>query len=921
MVGGEAVPKTGAEVGAKVEFDAKAVPQPGCTAGDAPSASVTDSKPVDVFDYALKQSVLETEPATKPGYNKFASMTSEIEISLNIVELDPKEFLEGKKNSFEGAAKEAFELLFEQNAKVAAGEKASAIKLENAYEAAMKQFREIDVTADLYGKPVESLPNAVRACIASKLSPKDIPDGYRFVMSADGQLAVAEDVAGKLTPEKVAEIELKIAKGEIPAMEAAKEPLRARLKGAAVEVGAGGAAFAGSLAMAHAIGFENPLSHLGFIIYSMEAEVLGGNLVKNVVAAKMSGATMGEAWAASSASKLFGGGSIGARFSTFVRRGIVDPPKNMLHIGPGLLWSHFGAQAVMAYGAIEAEITGRDPEEVKEELGDVSMYASLGSFFVPTVLARILGGGSAAGVGLTAAGEATLAALLIELGISGIGNLVSDDFEYAMYHVKRLAKLDREETEDALFEKLSHTSGAAHGAMWGGMFVAKTVEDFVNVFLPTVMDVGRAANYRMRHFGNPFSDNNGEEEFFVEDYKEAKKSREGLPHRFRAVLSGGVDGEYDNPEFYDEVNLDWMGKTLLLEDNTIAKLYDEKLQEYLKSPEYRRLKGGERAEALEEFKQGVVASPWLLKKTESFISARDAQKQLIGLHVIDQVEGDPIRELVNRDGTIVEGKEDEFMMEYVAPAFDDLGADATADDVRARILENRKAALVRRVLAAEATLDGLKEQKPADRAEEVDLVTKTLMAEEEVAKLTELAHEVGLADGEGRLIDTPAYREAITAMLHEKVFANDEESDEILTSHLKSNFDETMELAEKPELSADEAERLEFLKGTEVWFHGQNAKERAARDEKLRMETAEIILNKFAEEVKGDGGISWKHVMERKTEFSANWIGEIDELGLTAEEREKVDAAVEYICKYPKPDSELYASSFSIEAGHWVVSK
>jgi len=862
MVGGEAVPKTGAEIGAKVEFDAKAVSQPECTAGEAVSETVTGLTPADAYDHAREQPVWKHEPKGKPGYTKFSGMTSEIDVSQSDVGapelLTAEEFLKERTSAFTPAEKEAFGLLFKENSKAADGKKLTVLELENTFDNTMGQFARIRATSNANKVPLENLPNIVESGLAEGFAAHQLPAKFAEVMKPEVQQKVARSVANS------------------------------RAKGVMVNAGIGGGVWWASMELADAIGIENRTLHFGFVIYTMDTSMAAGQATRGIVAARMGGASWGAALGASPIPELFAGETVAARLLSFTRKGIAGPPvRAMLHIGPGLLYAQLGGAGVRAYGVCQ----GMSTEEIYEELGDASMIISTGSFFLPGIIADAAGGSAApATLGVGLAADIAVAAMVAELLVEGGQEMYDSEYDYRVSLETRMEERYLELTMEKQFELLDGLPEWLQSRLFNLFVAERTLEDFVGVFAPSIVRRGRALSYHLAK-GNGLFDPLGGYEFWPKDYEDSKKMLKELPDILRKTLGSGIDGQSDTPEFYNEVSFGWMDSKLEADGNVAAKVFDEEIEKYRKTPNYKAVPKEKRLEAELNYMLTALGDEETLQEAVSFKQAFKAQRSLISLHAMDLIDGEPIREIMNRDGAIMEGKEDEFLMQYVAPAYDDLGPDATADDVRERILEDRKVVLVRRILTAEADYD----EVPDD--------------------LMELAGEAGLVGADGNLLDGEVYRTALEELTHEMVFMQDGDLKEVFEYHSAKVFEEIVELSGRSDLSNGEAVRLKALAETDSFMRAKVEEENEANLKAVKMAAAKIRVQDF--------------VMAKKTPANYGELRDelnrrLDKLALTPEEREEMEelrATLEIHSSIPPPASMPEGSAFDARAGRWAAPK
>lgn len=811
MVGGEAIPKAEAQAPSKAQGGNALPPapkgvvvgQPLPVAGEVAFAPVSESAPFDAFAVAPEQSIWDGKSNGKPGYVKFAAFESSSEIVLGEAGTPAKglttnEFLGKRMAAFERAEAKAFELLFNENLGGSKGAKFTGAELANAYEATGEQFAKMRAVSVSNGIPVEHLPKIIELGLMEGFSADRIPFEFERAMKPETRLEVAREVERLVTDEKAVELltEMEKAKGA-----EARESFKSRAKGAAVSVGVGGGVWYASLKLADAIGIGNPTLHFGFVIYTMESSMGGAQAARQIAAARMGGATMGEAWAASSAARLFAGETMGARLLTFARHGIAGPPKNaMLHIGTGLLWSRAGF--------VISDALGADPEVV--------MAISAGSFFVPNEVVRIAGGSAEMAVGLRFAGDFAVAAMVAELLVEGGGMLFDSEYDYRVSLETRAAARYREHVEKRQFEALDKLPAPLRYMGIAACATEKTVEDFVGVFLSNTVRRAQALGY---HFmmGNDLDDTLGGDEFWTKDAEKSSEVRRQLPLNIRKLLSHGINGESDQLEFYTEVSLDWMDERLEIEDNTAAEAFDKELAEYRQTPNYKSTPKERRYAAQMNYLLSALGSEEALLDGVYFKKAMEIQRSFISLRIMDMWEGDPIREVIDEDGGVVEGMEDAFLLEYVRRAFDGLKSDATADDVRERVLADRKASLVKRIISAEANDDDIDGEKS-----------------------TELAKEAGLADSDGNLVFGEAYRlavgDVVRGVLLEVNSGQNGAMKKLYESHLaKVIHEKTMLLGGSVELSSEKKMRFEELEEMESFMKAEIERASDEMEEKLTL--------------------------------------------------------------------------------------
>lgn len=881
MVGGEAVPKTGADAVKHAQCDGAA----SAGAGEAQSAPMTESAPVDAFNVAPEQSVWEAKSKGEPGYVKYSDMKSGIEVPLNDIGaselLTSQEFLDSKTTMLDAAERKAFELLFKENANATEGKKLSAFELDKAYESTLEQFSRMRATSIANGVPLENLPKIVEAGLAEGFDAYRIPREFERVMEPKFQLKVAMEVEQKLTKEKAVEVMAELDRAKAAEVAKPKDLINARSKGVMVSAGIGGGVWWASLKVADSIGIENPTLHFGFVVYTMDSSMAAGQAARGVVAARMGGSTWGAAFKASSVPELFAGRTIAARLLTFTRKGILAPPKNaMLHIGPGLLWCQMGGAITRAVGTIG----DYDPEAV----GEASLYISTGGFFLPGMIVEAAGGSATPAVmGVGLAADIAVAAMVAEVLVEGGQELFDSEYDYRLSLEARAEERYLEYTQEKQFEALDMLPEHMYNKGFVAFASMRTLEDFVGVFAPNMMRRLRASSY---HFvkGNGLSDTIGGDEFWVKDWENSKEVRKELPGKLRKSLGGGINGQADSPEFYNEVSFEWMDEKLKVEDNVAAKYFDEDIEKYRETPNYKAVPKEKRLQAEMNYIIGALGSEEELQEAVTFKQAMHIQQNLISLRVMNLIEGDPIREIMGEEGDIAEGKEDAFLMEYVASAYDDLGPDATADDVRERVLEDRKVNLVRRILTAEAEYDSVPED------------------------LMDLADGVGLVGADGNLQDGEIYRSAVEGLAHDAVFTQDEEFKDTLEYHSAKTIEEGMRLSGKADLSHEEAERLEKLGEMDSFMRARVEEEKEEKDKVVRMAAANILVQNFVD------------ARDKTIEKSNELKGNLDKLELDAEERKEIDERYSMLLQHasmPKPPSVPEDYVFSAKVGTWVAPK
>lgn len=175
---------------------------------------------------------------------------------------------------------------------------------------------------------------------------------------------------------------------------------------------------------------------------------------------------------------------------------------------------------------------------------------------------------------------------------------------------------------------------------------------------------------------------------FEEDLEASRAMQERLPTLMKAILLEGIYGEAERPEFYQEVDLRRFSSKIELE--------------------------GRAKKLLEAMQRGddIGADP-----SFPLVMAYLIQRDLKDLHFIRIGVNDPIRAIVNEDGTVKEGQEDGFLgLMYPGDA---------AGGIRQGILEARRTVLIKRILES---ADGPERER-----------------------LAALARDAGLAGEDGRL--------------------------------------------------------------------------------------------------------------------------------------------------------------------------
>lgn len=250
-------------------------------------------------------------------------------------------------------------------------------------------------------------------------------------------------------------------------------------------------------------------------------------------------------------------------------------------------------------------------------------------------------------------------------------------------------------------------------------FTVYVVREGVDFVTPATMDMVRSMDAMSQ--GLPYL-----EEVYREDDDVSRGIQRELPRQILAALVQGIGGERDDSAFYRAVDLSRFEDGIALDgtDEEIAERIDGLLKK----------EGvGAWGEASRQSTIEALIARYTPAEQESGLrgyGARHLQETLSSLVFIHRSVNDRVREAVDDEGHLREGREGEFLRLALPDVAD-------AETARAHVLDARRASLILRTLEA----DG-----------------------EERARLLGIAAQAGLADGGGTwFARTPLYFESIGA--------------------------------------------------------------------------------------------------------------------------------------------------------------
>ncbi|MBN1282888.1 MAG: hypothetical protein JXA24_03860 [Proteobacteria bacterium] len=672
MSAGE-IHRTGTDAAAASKVEARsssAVPVDALSGANAPCVSTLK----DVFTPEARQSIWNPEDA--------APRSVSARTAPHGLMLSPAEFVSPRldRMGFEGGWRDSFEKLFHENVRamldpsaayeggVTESARLSEAELAEAFDRSTEQFSRIRGTAFANEILPEFMPGVIEEGLRSGIPVDRIPHAIEEVWSERTikRVRVAIEEGLLRMAESIAE------KGPQGSVAEVREPFKARVQDAAVATGMGVGTWLAAEEAAELLGINNPTMRFAFVIYTMHYGMQGIDAGMEVAKSIRAGEAAGAAIRARIATAV-AGETVAARAATLARGAGRVPIDLVRGIGVGLLMSK-------AVGGL-ADKAGVDPE--------MASLIATAAFFSEMPINRLTGGRFAQACsrfGVAAVGEIAAIAMLAEVAAEGAAMAMrGDDNDYALSLESRAADAN----DEMMWDRFVHGVADWPSALQSGAYVlygfSEVAKAIVGFFLPGAMMRLKAVNYTLRT-GGTIDSTIGNDEFWKKDQDQAIKISRDLPMKLRGVLERGLYGDDLDPEFYRSVDLGWISEAADPDNNDNAGAYIE---------------------------SGAAA----------------VSTDIVSLHFFGYSSGERIRGMFDRDGfdeiEMKEGMEEEFLKEFVAPAYR-LSSGSSADEIRAAVIRARKKNLVAAILGADFKGDAKRRRDLLKAAAEAGVLDREL---------------------------------------------------------------------------------------------------------------------------------------------------------------------------------------------------
>ena len=565
--------------------------------------------------------------------------------------------------------------------------------------------------------------------------------------------------------------------------------LRAKLKDAGKMTAKGGVTWGAAELAVGAIGVENPTLKFAGVIYLMHGQGVAIDKVFRARAAAKAGGTNFGAELAKELSKLAPGATAAEKAASLGKSAVKAPVEALKGMGSGLLASKLAGLVAKGLGADDTTA------------GCVSTLA----FFSPHPLGTVFGNTRAAAfVSRTplprvarGAGQAMVAGLADELIYNALATVLpGDDSDYFLAVSMENAKM----MGDDYWASLSNISNLP----WYEMPVAATaaVDIGALMLVSDLLVPGLTAGVMKKVCD--WTDTGFTKSIEARYMAEGKQKSREMGEDLKRLVVHGMGYENESPEFYQEVNFDFMGKVI---DPLKNELVEEK-EEMSFNFEFDKKNKEKLATLSEDDRQEKIDDHLLSKMGEekfrqasSIESAARMQEELKFLHMIgyDGGEGASTREIVDEHGRVLDA--DALLTTYVTPQ---LVEDEGKEPAFAEMVKKAEAGLAEnkaiRAEAHKAAVDSDYEDggdsyyydagdaKPlilAVRKRELVIRALQTPASKKKDELMKLAADVGLCDASGEFVRTPVYYSAVEIFVEDAYARNVDPLKDVANAHYK----------------------------------------------------------------------------------------------------------------------------------------
>ncbi len=525
-----------------------------------------------------------------------------------------------------------------------------------------------------------------------------------------------------------------------------------------------------------AIGIENPTARFAGVIYLMHGQGVAIDKVVKARAASIANGTKFAAELRKGISGLAEGATVAEKAASLGKSALKAPVTALKGLGSGLIASKLAGLAAKGLGADE------------ETAGWISTIA----FFTPQPLARLASGTRAAAlVSKTplpkvtrAAGQVVVAGLADELIYNGVVTVAAgDDSDYAL-------AVSMENTQMMGQDFWTSVENIPELPWYEMPFAASAAVPVGALMLVSDLLVPGYTAGVMKKVCD-WSDTGYTKSIEARYMAEGKKKSDEMGPDLKRLVVHGMGNENESQEFYQEVNLDYLGNVVYpmkselvreKEDLSLDYEFDDKNEDRL-----RAMSEEEMQKEIDDHVRSKMGDERFNQAT-SLESAARMQEEFKFLHMIgyEGGEGATPREMVDEHGRVLDA--DALLTTYVTPELiENEGKDPAfkemADKAKAELDENKAMeAEAKKAAVASDYEDGgdsyyynANEAKPlilAVRKRELTLRILQTPEGKKKDELMKLAADVGLCDASGEFKRTEMYYSAVEIFVEDAYARN-----------------------------------------------------------------------------------------------------------------------------------------------------
>ncbi|MFA4971703.1 MAG: hypothetical protein WC683_03765 [bacterium] len=629
--------------------------------------------------------------------------------------------------------------------------------LDAVYQTSVEQAVEVEMhAAGFLGEKVtrQALPDIVKYGLAEvKGDAARLPEFMREAMSEESLRRLA-----------------------IAAERALSDKLSAKLKDAAKMTAKGGVTWGIAEAAVGAMGVENPTARFAGVIYLMHGQGVAIETVIRARAAAKAGGTKIGTELYKEISKLAPGATAAEKAASLGKSVVKAPIEAIKGLGSGLLASKIAGLAAKAAGADDT----------------TAGLVSTAAFFSPQPLARIFGNTRAAAlVSRTplpkvarAAGNTMVAGLADELIYNGVVTVAAgDDSDYAL-------AVSMENTQMMGQDFWTSVENIPNLPWYEIPFAASAAVPVGALMLVSDLLVPGFTAGVMKKVCD-WSDTGFTRDIERRYMAEGKQKSKAMGEDLKRLVVHGMGDENENPEFYQEVNLHYLGGMVHpMKDELVREKEEMSFDFEFDEKNEKRLRAMGEGEMQLEIDAHVMSKMGedRFRQAASVESAARMQEELKFLHMIgyDGGEGASAREIVDEHGRVLDA--DALLTTYVTPQLvEDEGKDPAfkemADKAKAELDENKvmEAEAKKAAVASDYEEGGdsyyynANEAKPlilAARKRELVIRALQTPAGKKKDELMKLAANVGLCDESGEFVRTSVYYSAVEMFVEDAYARN-----------------------------------------------------------------------------------------------------------------------------------------------------